>query len=481
MTPWSGTIIDPNETKYMANKPLPQELIVDGKITENGITVVVNKERFPIRYPKDIWASYPQSAKEALRDALTVSSTMFLPQILSLPEIRYKTSRTLAETFLFKNGIYDMPCTAHSDKRSSIGYIKDFFNVRSKFGSNTIHTVRTDRPISDTPTAVIPFSFGKESMLTLALCKELGIRPIPIIYVEPSHAFEHAHKKKMIAQFEKEFDVKIHIVENSPGIFRYGAYWGFSTELGWGLHTTECALLTLPFAHHFNADLVILGNEQSCNDSFVDREGVLTYSAAYDQHTDWTSQQGLLASLLLGREIGVASLMEPLYELAILKVLHTRYPAYGAFQMSCFANNEQAKQVRWCQNCSKCAYVYALSAAFDIDLERMGFTANLFDKDHARLYADFFKKNGPNLDYGTKEELGLALTLAIERGRVGHTLDLFKKRSFADFSARKKELSELYLGIHPFQNIPSHIAPEIVRIYTQELGPIGTKKRSLSR
>lgn len=463
------------------NRPLPQELVVDGKITDSGITVVVNKERFPIRYPKAIWASYPEDAKAALCDALTVSSTMFLPQILSLPEIRYKTARTLAETFFFKNGIYDMPCTAISDKKSSITYIKDFFNVRSHFGTNVIRTVHTERPISDTPTAIIPFSFGKESMLTLALCKELGIRPIPIIFIEPSHTFEHAHKKKMIALFEKEFDVKIYITENAPGIFRYGKYWGFSTELGWGLHTTECALLTLPFAHHFNADYIILGNEQSCNDFYMNKEGVLTYSAAYDQHTDWTTQQGLLASLLLGREIGVASFMEPLYELAILKVLHTRYPAYGAYQMSCFANNEQAKEVRWCQNCSKCAYVYALSAASDIDLERMGFTENLFDNAHAHLYTDFFKKNVPGLEYGTKEELGLAFLLATDRGRTGHTIDLFRKKSYAHFATQKEELMRRYLGIHPFQNIPNDVSPEIVRIYEQELGVSKTKTRFRSK
>lgn len=461
--------------------PLPNELIVDGKITKDGVSVVVNKEHFPIRYPRDVWASYPQEAKEALRDAVTVSSTMFLPQILSLPDIHYKTARSLAETFFFKNGIYDMPCTAHSDKKSSVSYMKDFFNVRSYFGTTEIRTVHTNRPPSDAPTAVIPFSFGKESMLTLALCKELGIRPILVMFVEPSHDFEHAHKQKMTAAFEKKFDVKIHVLQNTPGIFRYGKYWGFSTELGWGLHTTECAVLALPFAHHFNADYIILGNEQSCNDSFFDKEGVLTYSAAYDQHTDWTTQQGLLGSLLLGRDVKVVSLMEPLYELAILKVLHTRYSEYGTFQMSCFANNEQAKQVRWCQNCSKCAYVYALSAASDIDLCGMGFTENLFDRAHAHLYADFFKRTVSNLEYGTKDELGLAFLLATERGRTGYSIDLFKKKMLADFEARKRELAQLYLGIHRFQNIPAEVAEKIITIYKEELTPSSPTKRNTSK
>src|SRR3989344_3051734 len=122
--------------------------------------------------------------------------------------------------------------------------------------------------------------------------------------------YEYEHKKKLMKKFEKEFNVKIYVVNYGPGIFRYGKYWNLQTELGWGLHTTDYVIMSLPFAHYFNASLIILGNEVSCNDFFFNKDGVLTYDAGYDQHKDWTPQQSLLGSLLLGREIDVASFVD---------------------------------------------------------------------------------------------------------------------------------------------------------------------------
>jgi len=457
----------------MAAHPIPTSLTIDARITDEGMDILVNEEAFPIRYPPGIWEQYPQDRKEILRDNLAYSTTLFLPQMLGVRTVQMRTNRPAAETFLFKNGIYDMPSSAQSDEASSLAYIKDFFNTNWSFANNKIATPdsvdfikRKDTPIR----AIIPFSFGKESLLSFALSRELGMEPVPVLFIEPSHMFEYEHKKGLIEKFQKEFSTTIHVVEFGPGIFRYGTYWGLKTELGWGLHTTEyAALLTLPFAYALNAQYTFPGNEQSCNDIFIDREGVRTYKAGYDQHSDWLSQQTLLATLLLGRRIEVISLMEPLYELAITAILHHRYPEIGKYQMSCMADSSEAEHSRWCQNCTKCGYIYALCAGCGVDTKQIGFSKNLFAEQHAGVYRTFFEYDPQNPVYGSQEELGLAFLLAKRLNQKGASIERFAKEVQPKIEKEEKRLRRQYLGVNASPNLPEEILPRLQSIFSEEL------------
>jgi len=442
---------------------------VDAVLKENGLEIIVNGDKFLIEYPKEIWQSYADQSKEVFKDNIAYSSTIFLPQMINLTEIVYQTGRPIAETFLYKNGIYDMPICAIVDHQSSLKYVKSFFNTRYVFINNQIKTALRTEGENKAKSAVIPFSFGKESMLSLSLCQEIGIKPILVNFIEPSNEYEYFHKKKLIEEFEKETKIKVYTVKYNPGIFRYGKYWGLETELGWGLQTTEYALLSLPFVDYFQADYIVFGNEQSCNDIFFDKEGMLTYKAGYDQHTDWTAQQGLLASLILGRKVQVISFMEPLYELAINKILHHRYPEYGKYQMSCMADTENAKERRWCHHCTKCGYLFALSCAFNLDLKKIGFTENLFDQAHAHIYDHFFNYDPQAPAYGSQEELGLAFYLATLNGHQGYSINLFREKLLKKFEQNKDKYIKKYLGINSFQNMPEKLADKILKIYREEL------------
>lgn len=451
-----------------------KKLLVNAKITSRGLAIIVNGRSFPIIYPDFIWQNYPRPLKEILKDNLAYSATIFLPQIFKIPSIEYQTARPISETFLFKNGIYDMPCCALADNQSSLGYVKNFFNTQYLFKENL---VKTPKQLDwqwfnkRQPAAVIPFSFGKESLLTFSLAQELGLKPILVNFIEPANDFEYYHKKKLIKEFEKTTGIKVYFVNYQPGLFRYGKYWGLKTELGWGLQTTEYALLTLPFVYYFKANYLLLGNEQSCNDIFYDAEGMLTYKAGYDQHHHWTPQQTLLASLILGRKVEVASFLDPLYEIAITKILHQCYPQVGRFQMSCMADSQAAAKNRWCQHCVKCGYIYALLAAANINPATVGFTENLFDQKHQQIYQHFFHYNPKNPVYGSQEELGLAFYLAYLNGYQGESLTRFKKELFAKFHQQKqrKSLIKKYLSLTPTWVLPSGFATRALKIYQKEL------------
>src|SRR3989304_7319621 len=446
------------------------KLHVGGKLTAKGFEIILNRKSFPISYPSEIWKKYPSILKNILLDNVAYSSTLFLPQMHDQKTITYTTNRPLSETFLYKNGIYDMPICALVDGVSSLEYIKRFFNTQYLFDNNYIQTPQTiDFKKPKEQTAIIPFSFGKESLLNTALCLELGITPILVNFIEPSHKYEYEHKKKLMKKFEKEFNVKIYVVNYGPGIFRYGKYWNLQTELGWGLHTTDYVIMSLPFAHYFNASLIILGNEVSCNDFFFNKDGVLTYDAGYDQHKDWTPQQSLLGSLLLGREIDVASFVDGIYELAETKILQSRYQEIVKYQMSCEAKTEHAANKRWCQRCEKCSYMFALISAFDVDLQKIGFSENMFDKAHHSIYSYFFKYDPQRPAYGSQEALLVAFYLATKRGRTGYSIDEFKKHLLPKFEKNKKDLIKKYLGIHPMHLNQNTLAKKLLRIYRSEL------------
>lgn len=450
---------------------MPRALLVDAKITETGIDVFLNNDRFPIIYPRNIWKKYPKDKKEILKDNIAYSSTLFVPQILDLKEIIYKTARPLSETFLYKNGIYDMACSAQTDGKSSADYVKRFYNTRFIFADEQIKapTEVSLQKRERNNRALIPFSFGKESLLSFSLARELGLKQTLVSVNEPIHTHELKHKEKMIQAFIKNLGRTVFPIHYGPGIFRYGRYWGLDTELGTGLWVTDYSILSLPFIHYFDSRYIILGNEQSCNDVYYDAEGMLTFRSAYDQFREWTTQLGYLISLLHGKKIEVISLVEPLYEISETKILHSRYQANGQYQISCFAMNDGAKNNRWCQNCYKCAYLYPLLTAFNIDSKQLGFTQNLFDKKHFFLYREFLKRKKNSIGYGSQGELAVAFYLSMKNGFTGYSIDQFKKQLLPVFLKHKKKYFKEYLGVHDTKNIPPNLKSKVLEIFHQEL------------
>lgn len=446
---------------------------IASRIERTGICINVGGAPLRIVYPAKIWKAYPKKLKEVLRDNLAVSSTFFVPQILKLDHISYASAKPLGETFFFKNGIYDMATSAHTDGASSVAYVKRFMNTVASFKENDIKVP----PYSDRSDPkrrkriIIPFTFGKESLLTVAVAREVGMHPYLLYVVEPAHAHEAVHKESLMDPFFKKTGLLVHKIGYEPGRVRYGQFWGKKTELGWGLQTTEYVLLSLPFLHYWNAGYVALGNEQSCGEASMDDEGLLTYWTAYDQNPDWTPQQGLLASLMLGRDVGVASLVEPLHEIAEIAVLHRRYGEFAQFQTSCLAIGQKARSNRWCQNCEKCASMYTFLLAVGVDPKRIGFTEDLFDRRHAHLYKKIFSDT-QDAHYAVEEEISLAFYLAMKRGRTGFVLDIFKKVILPKFKGRVGAYIGEYFGVHEAKNIPPHLREKVISIYKKELSAI---------
>ena len=128
-------------------------------------------------------------------------------------------------------------------------------------------------------------------------------------------------------------------------------------------------------------------HEQSCNDFFTDSEGY-SINPVFEQSRRW-----LLTSNNLARDLGsnatFSSIIEPIHEIAIMKILHKRYPRIAKFQTSCELSEKPKGDGRWCENCSKCGRIYMFLLAHGINPKTVGFKHDLTRQKYHHLYALF--------------------------------------------------------------------------------------------
>lgn len=170
--------------------------------------------------------------------------------------------------------------------------------------------------------------------------------------------------------------------------------------------------------------------------------------------------------------------MEPLYELAITYILHNRYPEFGKYQMSCFADSEHGRSYRWCQRCTKCGYMYALCCGVGVPPKQAGFNANLFSKEHNEIYEHFFGYDPKHPIYGSQDELGIAFLLAERTGHSGESIDRFRKELLPHMQKREGQLIEKYLGLNTEKNLPPALRDPIINIFTMETDVVKEKVRT---
>ncbi|KAA3660874.1 MAG: hypothetical protein DWQ10_05730 [Calditrichaeota bacterium] len=80
----------------------------------------------------------------------------------------------------------------------------------------------------------------------------------------------------------------------------------------------------------------------------------------YFQHNKWGIHQ--------------FSILRPLSEMLILRILVSRYPALQAHQVSCHAAHKQGERIHPCGKCEKCRRIIGMLTAFGADATRCGYT-----------------------------------------------------------------------------------------------------------
>ncbi len=443
------------------------------KVIPNGVEISLERKDYQINYPPSIWKNFPEIYRQNFADAMAYSLTMHLC-LNGHQKLIYNFPPPQFEPYFFEGMIYSLGQTTllgEENVRTS-DLLRQFYN-------RNLSIEFTGRPrlarfkninINTRNRAVIPFSFGKDSLLTYALSKELGIENKLVFFREPKSSFENRHKRKLADKFFEETNVDVEFFPVSAGRLRQttGNWWG------WDLLLTQYTLLLLPYLFGFRARYMFWAHEQSCNDYIIDKEGYYV-NPVFEQSKKW-----LITSNNLARELGsnssFCSLIEPLHDLAIMKILHSRYKKIGKFQMSCFSEEGNAATKRWCGGCSKCGRIYIFLLALGINPKTIGFTENLLTEPKKNLFSIFIgpeSKSSPYDESGLgRDEQLLAFLMAQKRGVKGSLMKEFEKRYLSEALNKEKELREKFFSIHSMDTITYELKSKLHKIYKEELSPL---------
>jgi len=452
-------------------------LKVNTQYDNNSIGISLNGKCYRIEYPEKVWRPLDDKIKESIVDHIAFLSTNFLPLALDKKGVVYNTRLPMFDCFSFKNMMLDMPSNAVLDGVKTVDYLKRYLNLDFVFDPG--EPVVWSKRFSPRKRAIISFTSGKDSLLTLAMCRELDLEPILINVVEPSNTFEGMHKAEIMRGLNREFGVECHMIPHEVGLFNDARSMGArETTLGWGSRLMYYLFLYLPFIIHHRARYLFYGNEYSCDKEEINEEGYRA-NYCYDQSSQWTMQMDTILRTLTCDSARVGSLVGPLNEIAVIKCLHSGFPELAKYQMSCFCDDPAVSEYRWCCNCSKCARNYAFIQAVDGDVKGVGFWRDMFSDDCLNLFSALGGKETFGFDSSGlgREEQEFALYLAHERLPENQFLSDFTERCrYSDHGGDAESGLELfkrdydfYFGPQEYPAIPRELRSRVYEIYSNIL------------
>lgn len=443
---------------------------IQSKLISNGIAIGVQNRWINQTYPKNVWSVFPKALHQPFADNVAYFFTAHFA-FKKKSKLHYKFPPPSLLSF-FTHGLwYSLPeavLEIPDAKFTTEGLLKSAYNsgFRTTFSGHPYAAASASPSKIKQGSFILPFSFGKDSLLTYAVSRELGLSPHPVFFVEPTSQYENSNKEKLRTQFQKEFNVAITPFPMPLGNTREksGTLWG------WDMLLTQYTLLLLPYLYVWKPEFFFWSNEQSTNDVETDKQGYII-NTTYEQSVFWTVHlNNLLRTFCCNTT--VASLVEPLHELAILYILHHRYKNIGKYQLSCFNDHPKSKSQKWCGRCYECARVYIFLVAVGIDPKRVGFVDDMLTVNKQKLYYMFEHKELTrplNILFQSWGERLLAFYLAYKRGIKGDLISLFEKQLMPQVIKQKSQLFRQYFGVHSTQTIPNELQPKLLGIYREEL------------
>ncbi|MEM5792924.1 MAG: hypothetical protein QXY45_01005 [Candidatus Aenigmatarchaeota archaeon] len=442
------------------------------KQTSEGPVLNFKGENFSVKYPQNIWINLPEDFRRFFLDNYIFLKSVHLPLMFKETKVNLNTNYPLLKSFI--SFIYTMsaPSIGDANGLSTEDCFKLLNDSIFRFKGFEIKRPNIDlHKLNES--CVMSFSFGKDSLFNFSIAREIGLEIHPIWVMERGAPLENEFKEKMCIPFEKEFGVKIEKLKNETMVLHDYRYFNLKSDLDYIVShlMTEYAFLMLPYMINYKSKMMVFGNEQSCNFTYINRDGYTCYPE-FDQTVVWMKELNNILNMVFNTELNVVSFVEPLHDISITKILHERYPEIGKYQYSCFPDlTEGNKYDRWCCNCSKCARLYIIFKALGIDTKKLGFEEDMLSKYHMKYYPIFNKSNDNAYDRSGvgKDEQMLAFLLASENGVKGYLIDYFKKKFFKDVKKREDELRRMFFGIHTFETIPKKYKKKLRSIFKEEL------------
>ncbi len=224
-------------------------------------------------------------------------------------------------------------------------------------------------------------SGGKDSLLSFGLIKEVGREVHPIFINESGRHWFTA--LNAFRYFNNRFPETTKVWTNSDRMFSWMLrHLPFirpnfaslrSDEYPIRLWTVAVFLLgALPLLRKRSIGRLILGDEFDTT-SRRSHQGITHYDGLYDQ-SRYFDNALTRYYIQKGWNITQFSILRPLSEILIEKILVKRYPDLQRNQMSCHATHIEGKRVFPCGRCEKCRRIVGMLVALDADSTHCGYT-----------------------------------------------------------------------------------------------------------
>ena len=220
----------------------------------------------------------------------------------------------------------------------------------------------------------------------------------------------------------------------------------------------------LPLVKRRGIGRVTIGNEYDSS-SRQSHSGITHYAAVYDQ-SHWFDEALTRYYQRKNWSITQFSILRPLSELLIEKVLTERYPMLQRLQMSCHAAHVEEDRARPCGKCEKCRRVVGMLMALGADPTRCGYSAQQVEDCLGRLAVQ-----------GVHQE----------RGAYQHVLHLLTERGLVEAKAHAHPHPEV-LALRfdkqhsPHETVPADLRQELYRILLEHAdGAVERRGRQWTR
>ncbi len=447
-------------------------LKISCNLIERGFRISVFKYKsYVVIYPKYIFHNLDLETKGLLLENFTLCRTQPL-YYKDINYFLYNFTKPYLKKFIEYGIQNDLPRIAY-ENNVSLKELFQFSKKKKDYFSNSLrkNTLKFKETFKDH--IIIAMSFGKDSLLTYGLAKELKLN-CHFVYVkemENRNSVEELYKKEILDNFSKKEKVKIDcLIDNIDNIYYDDKIKpiikGFDNTNG----MLAFALELMPFAFFYKANYIVFGNEANFSDYFL-YQGFKTYPS-FDQTAIYTKEKNKYLNHFTNSSVQVLSLIEQIYNIFEMSILVHRYPNLLQYLMSCSPQQESSD--KWCYNCPMCAKSFLYLRAVGGKENQIGFKKNFFDKKYGNLYPLFNAKIKRTYEKPkeVRDEQLLAFLMCYQLKNNGYLINVFKKRYLKEAKKREGELRNKFLKIHKNCNIPKDIENKLVKIYSEELKKI---------
>lgn len=449
---------------------------IECRKNRKGLTLIISDgelkgRKFSLVYSGNIWQNYPPTAKGFITDNLAHLMTITAPLVAETNELKLNTSMPLFKPFFDSVILKSIPHAVDDYRHLSTNkVIEQFLNTKYEFADGQTKKFKYDASVRPDERAVVALSFGKDSLLTLAVCNEIGLEPT-IVYIDDTVSpSENRIKKRFTKKIAKEFGLQGIIIRNEIEKINDFETWNKEESLLGYMHMVDAFIfISLPIAHYYKSKYIVIGSEHNLDFRFINKDGFVT-SPSYDQTREWMAQQNRMMKMMGGKQ-KVVSVIEPITSLAIVRVFCARYPEFAKYMVSC-DSLDASDEPRWCNNCSMCAQISLFMLAGGFDSKSVGIRRKFLNKGDEKFYAPFGMNEEIDIyDKGPdqRDQQLLAFLLAIENGARGYVIDKFKKELMNEAKSREDELRKKFFSVHKSTTMPKHIKKKVFSIYKEEL------------